>query len=91
MIISKKKLEELVLQRIAEKEQQDYFFRRIGEVERELHQRIAGAVEGIELSVPEHSGGMGGTENLHTVIQFERYLFGLQILSELFTLFPDCR
>lgn len=40
MIISKKKLEELIQQRIAEKEQQDYFFRRIGEVERELHQRI---------------------------------------------------
>ena len=40
MIITKKKLEELIQQRIAEKEQQDYFFRRIGEVERELHQRI---------------------------------------------------
>ena len=40
MFITKKKLEELIQQRLAEKEQQDYFFRRIGEVERELHQRI---------------------------------------------------
>ena len=40
MIISKKKLEEIVQQRIAEKERENYFYQRIGELERELHGRI---------------------------------------------------
>jgi hypothetical protein len=40
MIISKKKLEEIIQQRLAEKEKEDYFFRRINDIEKELHCRI---------------------------------------------------
>ena len=40
MIISKKKLEQIVQQRIAEKEREQYFYHRISELEKELHGRI---------------------------------------------------
>ena len=40
MIISKKKLEQIVQQRIKEKEEQQYILYRIGELEKELHGRI---------------------------------------------------
>ena len=40
MIISKKKLEQIVQQRMAEKEKEQYFYHRISELEKELHGRI---------------------------------------------------
>ena len=40
MFITKKKLEDLIQKRIMEKEREDYFYRRIGDLERELHQRV---------------------------------------------------
>ena len=40
MIISKKKLEQIVQQRIKEREEQQYLLHRMGELEKELHGRI---------------------------------------------------
>lgn len=40
MIISKKKLEKLIQQRIKEKEEQQYLLHRMGVLEKELHGRI---------------------------------------------------
>lgn len=40
MIISKNKLEQIVQQRIKEREEQQYLLHRMGELEKELHGRI---------------------------------------------------